>query len=62
MARVIKDPEGHKQVKCRECLVTVEYAPIEVKTHTYYCMGDSDTDYYIPCPNCNEKIIVKGKY
>lgn len=62
MARVIKEPEGHKQAKCKMCLVTIEYAPIEVKSHTYSSFGDMETDYYVPCPSCNHKIEVKGVF
>lgn len=62
MAKVIKDPEGHKQAKCKDCLATIEYAPIEVKSHTYWTSGDQEVDYFVVCPNCEGKIEVKGKY
>jgi hypothetical protein len=54
------DPKVVKQVVCRNCGVTLEYVPRDVKsqvTHDYG--GGSDTDYFIECLACAKKVYVK---
>ena len=61
--RIIKtepDPKVVKQVVCRNCGVTLEYVPRDVKsqvTHDYG--GGSDTDYFIECLACATWVLLK---
>lgn len=64
MAIRIIDTQPHKsvvkEIVCRNCGVTLEYTPNDVKdyiSHDYG--GGSDTYYYIPCPSCNHKVSIK---
>lgn len=58
MAKIIKAAEGHEQKKCPRCLVTFEYAPIEVKYTTGCVMGDFETSGHIKCPGCNTDVTI----
>jgi len=49
-----------KRATCKNCGAILEYYPKEVKSYTYKDYGGgSDTVYYIKCPDCTEKVVVK---
>lgn len=59
MVTIVKGPSGHKRRKCQACLVTVEYAPNEVKErHGRDISGGPDGETYVECPNCGARIII----
>ena len=50
-----------KRIVHTHCGATLEYLPIDVKSHHYRDYdGSGDTDYYIVCPHCNQRVMVKG--
>lgn len=60
---VKKEPDASvvKQAICRRCGCTLEYVPIDVKSHVSHDHdGGKETMYYIVCPNCENKIYVKN--
>lgn len=53
------DPSLIKQVICNRCGVKLEYLPLDIKyNHTPHEWGGYDTDSYINCLKCNNRIIV----
>ena len=62
--KVIKsepNPKVVKEVVCRNCGVTLEYVPNDIKKYkSYDYTGDCDINYYIDCPSCNNKVHVKS--
>lgn len=53
-------PEVVKQTPCRNCGVTLEYVPIDVKRDfSSDYLGDKDYYSYIDCPNCGKQVRVK---
>lgn len=52
-----------KTVECKNCSAILEYTNDDVQSYlkTDY-LGDSDTYYYINCPECKKNIYVKGGY
>ena len=54
------DPSIVKRHICTNCGATLEYVPKDIKSRsvTDYT-GDSDTVYYIICPQCNDQQSVK---
>ncbi len=62
MIRIIDDkphPTVVKQVVCRNCGVTMEYAPVDVQTRIEKdYAGGSDSIRYVPCPRCNHQQTV----
>ena len=61
MTRLISiDSSLEKQVKHKKCGAVVGYYQNEVLSYSYKEIdGGYCTDYYIICPHCGEKIIVK---
>lgn len=63
MPRLIKIDDKHeKKVTHKECGAVIGYFQKEVKkghVHEDYG-GGSEQMYYIVCPNCSEKVYVKG--
>lgn len=50
-----------KETICKNCGATLQYVPNDIQSHTYKDIsGCSDTDYFILCPPCGHKVIVKG--
>lgn len=62
MIKVIKSephPTVVKQVLCRNCGATLEYAPVDVKQdYSIDYTGGRDYYNYIECPCCNHKAHV----
>lgn len=62
MIKVIKSephPSVVKQVLCRNCGATLEYAPADVKQdYSTDYTGGRDYYKYIKCPSCNNKAHV----
>lgn len=46
----------------KECGALIGYYPKEIQTGTFYDWhGDSETWYFIICPNCGEKVEVNKR-
>jgi hypothetical protein len=63
MVRIVDigpDPKVVKHCTCENCGAKLEYVKRDVKNRRYSCMGESDTLYYIECPNCNYELRVRG--
>lgn len=64
MIRIIsKEPHKSvvKEVICRNCGATLEYAPVDVKERSGRDYdGGGFTIRYIECPCCNKEIHVSG--
>lgn len=60
MIKVIgNDPKVAKQATCRNCGAILEYMPCAVKeVTTRDISGCADTDYYIQCHQCNNRVLV----
>lgn len=59
MAKVVGfDTSVLRKVTHRDCGAMVEFSQNEVQSQRVSCMGDVDTEYYIFCPNCGQKIWV----
>lgn len=57
----VPHPSVIKEVVCHNCGSTLNYVPRDVQSHTYKdYSGCSDTDYFIVCPACDEKVFVKN--
>jgi DNA-directed RNA polymerase subunit RPC12/RpoP len=54
------DPQVVKYITCRECGVKLSYVPNEGQSYQYSAMGETDTAYYIVCPNCGKTVITKS--
>lgn len=49
-----------KEKVCRNCGVTLEYVPNDVKSYHGTDYGGGPDGYeWIDCPNCNKKVILK---
>ena len=64
MVRIVKvEPHSSvvKEVVCRNCGVTLEYTPSDIK-EDYSTDYTGGTDYYkyIKCPPCGHEVQVKG--
>lgn len=64
MTVTVIDPKPHhtvvKQAICRECGVTLQYVPNDVKTQRVSDYGGgSDIVHYIECPACNNEVGVR---
>lgn len=56
----VPHPSVEKEVVCRGCGATLKYVPNDIKAHTTRdYTGCMDTDYYISCPPCGNKVYVK---
>jgi hypothetical protein len=56
----VPSSEVLKKSICRNCGVTLQYVPNDIKQgKSYDYTGDCDTYYFIPCLNCNHAVIVK---
>lgn len=55
------NPNVVKRKVCRNCGVTLEYLPLDVKqgSDTDYT-GSTDVYWYIDCPSCNKEVTVRG--
>ena len=62
MAKVIKiDKTKAKRVTHTDCGAVVEYFQKEVQSFVHHDYGGgSDMVYYITCPNCGERITLRG--
>lgn len=62
MPRIIRiDEKQEKQVTHRECGAVIGYFKNEEKSYLHHDYGGgSDTVYYITCPHCNEKIVLRS--
>ncbi len=59
--KVGEDLEQVRKCTCRNCASVLEYLLKDVESHTSRdYSGVLDTDYYITCPECGKKVIVKG--
>ncbi len=57
---VVPHPSVVKEVICRNCGATLQYVPKDIQSRTYKDYdGGSNTDYFINCPPCGEKVFVK---
>lgn len=53
-------PTVVKEIVCPNCGATLSYVPQDVQKRSYVDYGgDSDTSYWIVCPNCDHKISVR---
>jgi hypothetical protein len=63
MVRVVKTepaPSVVKEVVCRNCGVTLEYVPNDVKSEIHRNYGGESYRYdYIQCPACANKVGVR---
>ena len=58
MIKVIgNDPKVVKQVTCWNCGAILEYMPCDVKVTTRGITGCTATDFYIVCPQCNNRVL-----
>ena len=54
------DDKVKRQVTCRECGSILEYLVIDIKSRTVLdYTGDSDTYYWIDCPECRNEVPVR---
>jgi hypothetical protein len=50
MPKIIEPPKP-KRATCKACSAVIEYLPEDVKTETWYSMGEYDsTTYSVKCP------------
>lgn len=57
----VPHPSVIKEAVCRNCGSALNYVPRDVQSRTYKdYSGCSDTDYFIVCPTCDEKVFVKN--
>jgi DNA-directed RNA polymerase subunit RPC12/RpoP len=50
-----------KKCTCHKCSAIIEYVQNEVQDEKHYDYGGGcDMYYYISCPNCGNKVSVKG--
>lgn len=50
-----------KETICRNCGSTLQYVPRDVKERTVSdYTGDREIVRYIDCPECNDRVTVKG--
>ena len=50
-----------KETVCRNCGSTLQYVPRDIKERTVSdYTGDREIVRYIDCPECNERVTVKG--
>lgn len=55
------DPSVVKKVICRNCGVTLEYVPNDVKScHGTDYSGGPDGHEWVDCPKCNRKAIIRS--
>lgn len=58
--KVGEDPGAKRRVTCRNCSSILEYLPVDVESRTVRdYTGDSDTYYFIRCPQCKEEVTVR---
>lgn len=58
--KVGDDPAAVRRATCKRCGSILEYVPLDVEAHTSTdYTGTPDTDYFIRCPECNERVYVK---
>lgn len=56
----VPHPSVVKQAICKNCGAVLEYTPKDIQSHTYKDYdGSTDTDYFITCPPCGERVHVK---
>jgi len=62
MVKVVgRDESAVKRVTCRSCASILEYKLSEIKSYQAGdYSGDTWMEYYIDCPDCSKKVIVKG--
>lgn len=54
-------PSVIKEAICRNCGATLNYVPKDVQSQYYRDYGGGgDTDYWINCPPCGNKVTVKA--
>lgn len=57
---VVPDRSVVKEVICRNCGSKLEYVPADIQKHSYKDYdGTSNTDYFIICPPCSNRVIVR---
>ena len=50
-----------KETICRNCGSTLQYVPRDIKERTVSdYTGDREIVRYIECPECNDRVTVKG--
>jgi DNA-directed RNA polymerase subunit RPC12/RpoP len=55
-----ENEEAKRKASCRKCGAVLLYLPIDVQQKDYRdYSGVSDTSYWIDCPRCRNKIVVK---
>ena len=63
MVRVVKQephPSVVKETICRNCGVTLEYVPADVRTRVETDYGGGrENVYYIQCPSCSDEVKVR---
>jgi uncharacterized protein with PIN domain len=64
MIKVIKKepaPAVIKEVVCPSCGVTLQYVPNDIQNRQVSdYTGDTDTRYFIRCPECKKEVVVRG--
>lgn len=59
--KVGDDPAVIKRATCKRCGSILEYVPRDVESRTSVgYSGTRDTDHFIRCPECNERVYVKN--
>lgn len=59
--RVVAGPSGHKRVKCPRCLVTIEYAPKDLRRHDGTDIsGGPDGREWVVCPGCGGEATTRS--
>jgi hypothetical protein len=60
MVKVISDaPVTSRETVCTECGYKLSYNKIDVKKQTVVCFDESETIYWIVCPQCKNNTSVK---
>lgn len=54
-----QDESKKKRATCKRCGAQLEFYEVDVETHSYTSMGESDTASYVECPQCKNKVWVK---
>ena len=61
MVKKIGQKKIGKKVTCEQCGAILEYFPKDVKSQALYSMCEYDcTIYWVDCPECKNKVSVKG--
>jgi len=57
-----RDRNLGRKLTCSNCAALLLVLPCDVNTSNGCYMGESETSYYVTCPECNEVIEVNYTY